>query len=495
MKRLLLLLWVIMASVQVWGQNKRLSQKEVEAERMFVEAGVAKISGDVDKAIKLYKEGLSQDRNNPGICYELARIYFVKGDDVSALSYAKNAAQGEPDNQWFALLLGDIYKKAGRIKEAAESYEKAARIVPTNEDYGLLWARTLDENNDWQGAIKALEWQQQNVGKTEENSKLKQAIYLKNNQPDLAIQELQSLSNAYPKNTEYLHFLASLQLQLGKKEDAKNTFEKILQINPSDTKANVALLSDKKTGGSSDYLSSLKPLFGNSDIKLDAKIKELIPYVVELAEKKDVSKAPQLLELVEILENQTKDAKVFAIKGDILYHSDRKKEALQYYEQALDLNKNVYTVWEQVLQLSYELKKFEKLCLKGEEVLDFFPNQPSVYLFQGHCQRNKKELAAALTAYNKAYRMSVKNPNLRSESAFYLSSVLISQNKIEEAQRIINTLKDTEKIEDAFVQESMGDIAAAQKNSAEAQKWWQKAISSGGDKARLQLKMEGKPIE
>jgi len=491
MKQLLLLL-LLVASSTGWGQNKRLSQKEVEAERLFVEAGIAKMSGDTEKAIKLYKEGLTQDRNNAGICYELARLHFVKGDDISALNYAKTASSSEPDNAWFALLLGDISKKAGQPKEAALAYEKAAKIEPSNEDYGLLWAKTLEENNDWQGAIKALEWQQQVNGKTENNSRLKQTIFLKNNQPDLAIQELQSLCNTFPKNTEYLHYLASLQLQLGKKEDAKQTFQKILSLNPSDSKANVALLADKKSGNATDYLSSLKPIFENPEIKLDAKIKELIPYVVELAEKRDMTKSPQLLELVDILENQHKDAKIFAIKGDILYHSDRKKEALQYYEQALELNKNVYTVWEQVLSLCFESNKFEKLCLKSEEVLDFFPNQPSVYLYQGHCQRNKKDLTAAQTAYNKAFRMSLKNPLLRSESAFYLSEVYIKQDKLQDAQKLITTMKDTEKIEDCFVMEAMGDLAAAQKQASDAQKWWQKALTAGGNKARIQAKIEGK---
>ena len=67
--------------------------------------------------------------------YELAQLYFDNNDYTTAARYAEQAAEIEPGNKWYKLLLVEIYGKAGKKKELLETCEKLVKQDPQNVDY------------------------------------------------------------------------------------------------------------------------------------------------------------------------------------------------------------------------------------------------------------------------------------------------------------------------------------------------------------------------
>ena len=107
------------------------------------------------------------------------------------------------------------------------------------------------------------------------------------------------------------------------------------------------------------------------------------------------------------------EAKSFSAFGDILYYSGDKKSALEKYQKALELNKSVFTVWEQVMYINLELNDFESLLKTSEEAIDYFPNQAQAYYFNGVANGQLKNHSEAINSLQQALLMSRKNPALR----------------------------------------------------------------------------------
>ncbi|RZJ99268.1 MAG: hypothetical protein EOO43_27085, partial [Flavobacterium sp.] len=85
--------------------------------------------------------------------------------------------------------------------------------------------------------------------------------------------------------------------------------------------------------------------------------------------------AKNLTDLSKIIAEQNpKDAKALALYGDVLYQQNKLREALSQYQEALKLNEQVYSVWEQIINIqTHETFNEEFECAEGEVIV------------RGHC--------------------------------------------------------------------------------------------------------------
>jgi tetratricopeptide (TPR) repeat protein len=267
-----------------------------------------------------------------------------------------------------------------------------------------------------------------------------------------------------------------------------------MNIAPNDTKANVALAAMSKTQSSdSDYLNNLKALFQNKGITLDGKIKELIPYANKVADKNDVTLANSAIDLIKILETVHPDeAKVFSIYGDFLFHSNRKKEALEKYQQTVKLNGSVFTVWEQMFDIQQNIQDFDGLLKSTEAALDYFPNQGNVYYYQGLAQLGKQNYADATTAFDQTMLMSGKNNRLKINALTGLAKAQIKQNKIDLAKASLLKAQPLGAENSSEWLEISGDVAAKNADLDSALAFWQKAKGKGSKSTTLDKKISEK---
>ena len=411
---ILTLIWFVSYS-QITAQPGTVSQEEVSIQKIFLEGKVQMIRGNMEEALTIFKEVLEKDRDNAAAAYEMARIYDSNEDNDNAIKYAQKATEWEKDNAWYHILLAEFYQKTSQDDKAAMVYENMTKIFPTENEYYFQWAYFLVRSSQPEAAIKVYKMLEDKIGVNEELTRRKHSLYLGLGNYKKAEKELLVFIEKYPTSTSALHNLANFYEQTGEQNKAQATYKKIIQIDPKDSQAIVALAqNDKKSSGEIGYLAKLKPVFQNPNIHIDVKITELFPIVTKVADTGDKNLAVQALELAYILEEvHPNQAKAFSVTGDLLYYSEKNEAAIERYQKTLDLNDNVYAVWEQMLYIYAELKDYDNLVKESENALDLFPNQGAIYYLNGLGYSGQEKHRDAVSALQQALIMSNKNPRLK----------------------------------------------------------------------------------
>ena len=393
------------------------TESEVNLEKIFIEANREKLLGNYENAITLYKEVLKSDKENHAALYELGRIYETTGEEDKAIKSVKSAIQQDPENIWYQKFLADIYQKTGQNLEAAEIYEDLAKEEPNNEYYYFKWAYFLVRANEIEKAVKVYDGLEKKIGINEEIIRRKHSLYLGTGDNKKAAKELERLIDAFPTVIEYRHLLANFYEQIGEKSQAEKIYRDILKLAPNDPKANLAMAGmNNKTNDDIKYLASLKPIFSKEDVNIDLKIGKLLPIITKVASTGDRELAMAALELTETLEVvHPADPKPLSASGDLLYHSGQPEKALEKYLATVELNPNVFSVWEQIMYIHLEAKNYKALEKVSEEVMDLFPNKGLAYYMHGSALAEQGQDKQAIDMFEQALMMSGRDGRLQFE--------------------------------------------------------------------------------
>ena len=497
-------------------EDARFSEKKIKEQELFIEANKFRLLGNLDKASELLLELLKKDRQNDAAAYELARIYADQNDNREALNYAKQAVSLVPDNPWYIRFLADVYQRNNLFHDAALIYEDLVSSAPSDEYNYYKWAYYLVQDGQTEKALQVYDELEKRIGINEELSRRKHTLYLGMGNAPKAELELVRLAEAFPDNTDYLHLLAGFYRQMDNPRAAKATYQKVLDIDPNDSKAIFAISSMDAPGAhESAFLSSLDPIFQNPQVDLDDKIKEIIPYTEKAAATDDQALARELLRLAAILDQvHPGQAKVCALNGDLLYITGQKEKALQRYRQAVELDETVYSVWEQLFLLSMETADYTSLVFFTEKAMDIYPNQAMVYFYNGLGYCRQENYSKGIPSLEQAQLMAGKNSSLKvqilaqlgmayqqaglsekCDQTFEKALQLAPENPMvldgysyalatrgESLDQAMDMIKRANSLlpENARIEATYAWVFYKQKNYEEALQWFQRAFDHGG---------------
>ena len=241
----------------------------------------------------------------------------------------------------------------------------------------------------------------------------KERIYLKENKFDNAVTEIQKLIDAYPGEVQYMGMLAELYALNNKKDKAAEIYQKILEIEPDNAQALMATADiNAGKGDSTARFAGMKKVFANPKVNIDVKVKMLYPYIQFYDLKPE--KIKEAYELADIMvATHPNEAKAYAIKGDLYYIDKKDSLALPSYLKSLELQKQIFAVWQQVMQIYNEQRDWQNLDKVSTEAMEMFPNQAVIYLFKGGAEFQMKQYDRALKAFTKGEKMANDNPQLK----------------------------------------------------------------------------------
>ena len=364
----------------------------------FLAADAERIRGNFEEAEAQLKKFLEGDRENAAALYSLAQVYAKTERYDDAVKTVKKALDQEPTNEWYARLLGFVYETQERDDLAAEVYGDLTKNYPDREYFAQRRAYFLVRAGEPKQAIAVYDQLEKRFGTSEEYSRDKHRIYLNLGDYKRAERELQNLVDRFPERSDYLHYLANFYQQINQGNKAQQTYAKILEMDPNDARAQVAVAGRGKATGDAK-LAALEAIFEKSDVPLDVKVKQLIPYVQRVAETNDLNLATQLYPAINTLESvHGASAPLHAIRGDLAYHTQQPEVAYDHYAAALDLDPSVYAVWENALLTLAETRNFTKLAEQSERALDYYPNQPMIYLLNARAYNATRDYAGAMNA-------------------------------------------------------------------------------------------------
>jgi len=382
-----------------FGQD--VTPDSIKVKDLYYQALNAKARGDVELAKSTLNEVLKIDSNQDKALFELARLEMEAQNLGDAAIHAKKAAALNPKSEWNWVLLADIYKQMEDFDSLPPIFDKLIALKPNKKEYAYDRAYALFLNKQYDLALDAYHEIEQKYGKDDNVTLAKQEIYLKQNEPKKAIEELSALIKEKPDSAKGYILLANFYLKTAKPKEAIKVLEEGHKRIPGDpylslSKADAyhALKDDKKAA------NELKAAFASDRMELEGKIRLLISL---LSDPKGKEMMPLMSDLANMLTiSYPKDARSFALYGDVLVQQQNLKEAREQYLKAIALNNQVNTFWEQLLQLELSLNMPKEALDHAVKASSLFPQQPLTQFFSGHAFFMDKKYKEARSCFEAA---------------------------------------------------------------------------------------------
>lgn len=476
--------------------DERFTEEEIMLQDKFIAAHAEKMLGKIDKAITLLKEVHKADRLNATVAYELARAYEIKEENESTKKYIELACRNDKDNLFFQQFRAEFYEKSNDIPATLNALDQLMTLDPYDESYFYKAGELYEQSGNHTQALATYNRLENVIGINEETSRIKFELYNRRGEKKKAVEEIQGLISTYPNNTRFLNNLASYYKEIGDDKASQKTYQKVLNIDPDNPDATIAMAGDiTKPGNESTYLLAIKGILANPKVNIDAKIKELIPYVQKMSSDPSDPDNISLINSIEDLKNaHPQEAKAYAIYGDVLMNVGKTSEAIDKYAMTLELNKSNYAVWEQYMYALESESRYEELETVSNDALDLYPNQAMCYYFNGAANYSNGNKKVAESMFEEALLIGRKNENLkkRIETLKNTPSAVKSDNNEFVKWAFMRGYKPPYSSE---IYEQYGDDLLKNGDGEGAVEYWEKALRETTNKLRLEEKIASQKIK
>jgi len=377
------LAFLFLAAQPLYAQEARVSEKELASQASFIDAQRELILGRPDKAVPILADLARKQQANAGIAFAYAQALYATEDLPGALREIRRARRLDAANVWYAVTEGEYLEKAGAWGEAADLYQALVERNPGEESHYMQWAFFLIRDGRSEEAIRVYDRLEKTLGPSTETSRRKYMLYRGMGKAREAAAVLEAVVARQPRNTEVMFMLAEFYAESGAAAEARAWYRRILELHPGNVEAQLALLQiSDGTEASGDPYQGLARIFSDPQISIDQKVKALIPHIQEFANQPDPSDRSRLEGMVRQLDlAHPGDPRVAAIRGDLAFYSNEWLEAIRHYQEATRGDRQVYGVWEQLLQSCSSAGQFRQQADWAARAADLFPNQGRIQFY------------------------------------------------------------------------------------------------------------------
>ena len=495
-------------------KNTTGAAEQTQFAAMYVDGCAERMKGNLQEALKLFENCREIDPQNAAVHYELGTIHKLLGNTDKALEHAKFCASHEPGNEWYQMLLIDCLIASKQYQQAIKTREALVRNFPDKHEYREDLAIEYAISGEYDKSFKIYDDLEKTYGVNEQIT-LNKVKLLKSQKKYRDIErELLKLSASDKNEPRYYSYLAEHYIEQNEPEKAKKMYDQILLIDPENPTVHLALHDYYGNKGDHDLAySHLKKAFANPDLDINTKV-GIIANFYARAEQNSLEAKTQGRELSQImLQVHPASPEANALYGDFLMLDKKIAEASFYYYTAAMNERRDYRVWENLLFVDNELSHFDSLEKHSQLAIEFFPNQPRNYLYNGlantqlrnyskACQSlrdgiefvvdNKvlmldflrllgdayhfnNEFEKSDKAFDDALKIEADNPYVLNNYAYYLSLRSEQLDKAEKLSRRANELQpDNRNYMDTY-----GWILFRQKKYTSAEEWLGKAAALG----------------
>ena len=377
------------------------------------ESSRCKMAGGYNEAILHLSRALEINPKSAAANYELAGLYLQLEDVDKAMSLSKKACKLNPLEPWYKILLGEIYKADGRLQNAADVYGELSRLAPENPEYNLERASLFVHMNKYDAALKEYEVIEKKFGFSENISLSKEDIYLALGENEKAMLEIKKLVDYFPNEPRYLGLLAETYMNQRNYKDAWKYYSKMLEVDSTNGYLHLSLSEYYRQLKDYDKsFSEMKLAFASAEIPVDTKVRMLVAMLTYINASGDVKE--QIYSLIQILlETHPDDPQSHAFYADFLINDRQYEQARNELRIVLQSEKKQYLIWEQLLILNSQLNDNNSLLEESKQAMEFFPNQPLIYYFEGLALFSLKREEEALQVLNTGIELVFNNAPLK----------------------------------------------------------------------------------
>lgn len=506
-------------------QAQRDSLNRMTASSLVVEGMTRKMIGNRTDAMQSFNNCLRVEPDNDAALFQLSLLYMEEGSAAQAVQYGERAVQLQPDNEWYVLHMAELYQRTGDFKSAVSSFDKLIKLRPDRREYYYYYADALVRNGEEVKSVEVLDKLEKKYGFDEDAVIQKYRIYSYLKKYPEAIAEINKLIEHNPYEVTNYGIIAELYEELGQEDKALEYYNKVLAIDPDNGVVHLSLAQYYNNKGDENRsFEELKKSYASRSLETDMKIKILYDYYdAGKSSDKDKKESYELLEI--LVATNGDDPKTWAIYGDFLARDNRFDEAAAKYRKALELDENIYLLWNQLLLVDTRLDDQENLYRDAARASELFPVQPLMkyyhglgayqsgkfeeareqletgkdlvvdndalllefYQLLGDCLNKLKDYEASDAAYESALQIDPNNAYVMNNYAYYLS---LRKHKLTRAAELSKRSNELQPDQASF-EDTYAYILFVQKKYDEAQMWIVKALGHGGNNSGTILEHYG----
>ena len=471
--------------------GQRYSEDEIKLQDLYLEATQYKILDKYDKALEVYAKILESEPLNAAVHHDMARLYAAQEDYDNALKSSKKSVRYAPTNEWYLVTLAEISKRDNDLAGAASAYRKILRLSDDPSVHGHLVEVLLQDEKPSE-ALEIIALGEEKYGLRKEWTDQKVQILLDSERSEDAIGAYQQWTETFPEDIDQRLKLGDLYQFLGKKDKAQAVYELVISMDPDNEVAAFNLQKLLSTGDEKEKSDGLTRMIQDPRIGMDKKILSLVPAIESFIQSPNEQEALHLKNLANSLVEQYPDAaKPYALLGDILSQSGQYADAIGAYEATLERDKSVYLVWDQLMACLAEQKEFDKLKDVAENAMDYYPNQAGPLYYLAKSEIAAGEYAEAESWLDEAQFMAAGNKEVKTNLGLLQAQILDRQSNTQKAIEYLQDNLDNFDQNSPILFELLGDLHIKLGIKDRALQYWKEAIEKGGDKIRLDAKLQG----
>ncbi len=403
-------------------------------DHLFYEGQKQKVTGTHSRAAENFRNILQINPNMDVAHYELAIYYRNEGEVDRAEYHIKRASEIDKSNHWYKNMHASILSERSEYTKAGAIYEELAEQFPQQRKYYEQAIEKYSEGNAFRKALKVIDKMESRHGYSSPVGFKKFQIYSLMGEEEKAVKELEKLISQHPGDVRFLELLANTHRHNEDYDAAYRVYRQILEKDPNHATSQIALLNYYNQQEQRDkVLEQTEIIIENETIEVDRKIQ--IHYQVFLRQGviPEGESETALRFAREIAGQYPAKSPARALYGDVYYQMDSLPEARNQYMKALENDKDVFAVWQNIFFIDLELGDFEALAEITAEAADFYPNHGEVYYFNGLANRETGNYNQSIESFETALSLVFDDDNFRSEIYVQLADSWYQKKNYEKA--------------------------------------------------------------
>lgn len=432
----LFVLFALLLSLSSFQKGGGEEEKQRKYDYFFLEATRLKALNNYAAAFELYKHCLTIKPDEPSALYEVAQFYLFLGQADLGEEALKKAVEGAPDNYWYSQALASVYQQRGKQEESVALLKEMVDRFPGKQDplFGLIDFYSRGE--DYANLISTLDRLEQKTGKSEQITMEKFRIYVQMKDHEKAFAEIEGLVKEYPFDMRYLTLLGDAYMQNGKKEEAYQTYKKVLDTEPSNPQALYSLATYyEQEGETALYEQQIDTLLLNNEVSVEVKMSLMRQLVARNNQPGgDSIRIIQLFENI-IAQDKDDDTQIPMLYTQYLLSKEMKEEAVPILEHILNLDPANTAA--RLTLLGHAIGKNDaewivRICKPGTEAT---PESMEFYFYLGIAYYQLDKADEALAVYNQALQHVTPTTNKVLVSDFYsmMGDIHHTKNEMQQA--------------------------------------------------------------
>lgn len=407
-------------AAEVAAASKELSPElQRKYDYFFLEAVRLRAKKEYAPAFGMLQHCLEIDPHAASALYEISQYYLLLRQIPQGQSALEKAVLNAPGNYWYSQALAALYQQQNETDKAVELLEQMSVRFSDKQEPLLNLLDLYGRQQKYDRMISTLDRLEKRMGKNEQLSMEKFRIYLQMKDDKKAFREIESLVQEYPMDLRYQVVLGDVYLQHGRLEEAYDTYQKVLAIEPDNPMAVFSMASYYEQKGEKDlYNRQLDMLLLNKKVDDLTKVNVMRQIIVESEQAgKD---STEVIALFDKLMTQDMDnAQIPMLYAQYLLSKNMEAASVPVLEQVVNLDPANKAARLMLISSAVKKEDYRQIIRICEPGIEATPDALDLYYYLAIAYNQAEQTGSVLNVVRRA--LEHVTPDTRKEliSDFY----------------------------------------------------------------------------